>query len=153
MFQLYKYNIWKTTLSAIDKANYSQAKDYYKRILKTAKAKWAAGKISQANNKSKATWDVINKLQSKPSSGSDNISLNWEGKIIKNPNTICSIFNSYFAEVADQIKTSLLKNNSQQNRISIGQNQRNRFSSFSKINEINGTSNWHKLSHVSNIVM
>ena len=75
----------------------------YKRVIKEAKKRENDGYISNASNKSKAAWQVINKELGKSSISSKNIELNWGNNRISNPRVIAELFHSYFVEIVEKL--------------------------------------------------
>jgi hypothetical protein len=92
--------------------NYRQI---YRKVIKEAKKRENDKYISNASNKSKAAWQVINKELGKSSISSKNIELNWENNRISNPRVIAELFNSYFVESVEKLVDQNSKTDSNYN--------------------------------------
>jgi hypothetical protein len=58
--------------------------------------------ISCSSNKSKAAWNAIKTLTNKQSNSKEELMLNLEGKLVKNPQTLADIFSRYFSKVVEE---------------------------------------------------
>jgi DNA polymerase II small subunit/DNA polymerase delta subunit B len=68
----------------------------YKRIIKEAKRREINRFLSQASNKAKATWKIINKERVKQLPSKQDITLVTQSIEVSDPNAIADMFNSYF---------------------------------------------------------
>ena len=74
----------------------------YRRFIKEAKRSENNSYISNAKNKSKAAWQVINKEVGKSSIHNKNIELRWGKNKISNPSDSAELFISYFVEIIEK---------------------------------------------------
>jgi hypothetical protein len=73
---------------------------------------------SQSSNKTKAVWNVIKAVTNKRSCRKEELMLNVEGKLIKNPQILADTFQNYFSKVMDESVLNITKqdhNQSNQN--------------------------------------
>jgi hypothetical protein len=84
-------------------------KDYYKRYCKIlsrtiqlAKKMHYSKLISCSSNKSNAAWTVIKLLTNKQSNSKEELMLNLEGKLIKDPQILADTFSRYFSIVVEK---------------------------------------------------
>jgi hypothetical protein len=64
--------------------------------------------ISQSSNKTKTAWNVIKSLTNKRPNSKDELMLNTEGKLYKNPQILADTFNNYFSKFVDESVINLL---------------------------------------------
>jgi hypothetical protein len=63
----------------------------------------------QSSNKTKTAWNVIKSLTIKRPNSKDELMLNTEGKLIKNPQISADTFNNYFSKVVDEYVINITK--------------------------------------------
>lgn len=81
---------------------YRQYKKVYRKVLVQAKKLCIARKIYNSENKVKCTWRVIKEETNKYSENHSEITLKYKNKIV-NGNESANVFNSYFANVAENM--------------------------------------------------
>lgn len=99
---------------AEDKAETAAKKKEYDLKLKTLKKENTAAHINQAQNKSKALWQVINNERKATRSTENQLMLQINGEQISDPHEVANHFNTFFATVADR---TLQANNTNPNSI------------------------------------
>uniref|UniRef100_A0A1B6J5A1 Reverse transcriptase domain-containing protein n=1 Tax=Homalodisca liturata TaxID=320908 RepID=A0A1B6J5A1_9HEMI len=98
----------RLTGSTEDKAAASKAKKDYDLHLKMLRQQASAEYINNAENKSKAAWQVINSQRNKGVQKPTKLKMEIDGKETNNPNEIAEHLNKFFTNVAD---TTLAINN------------------------------------------
>jgi hypothetical protein len=86
-------------------------------IIKEAKRLNYDTQIINSNNAIKTTWKII-KLETDRKANNDNIhSLNIEGRVINNQQTIADTFNNYFLSIAEEINVNNTHSNTNRHTI------------------------------------
>jgi hypothetical protein len=103
----------------------------YRNCINKTQAEWYKKKLSESENKSKESWNIINQHRGTKKKKKKYLSeYKWEK--LKDPQTVCNSFNNYFIEIASEIEQSLNKaNRTYQNQIEIN----TEFTNFKTINE------------------
>lgn len=95
-----------------DKTVTAAKKKEYDQYLKTLRKQQTTAHIDQAENKSRAVWQIINNERKSKTNADVQLHLELNGQIIKDPYKIANCFNSFFATVAER---TLQPNNSNTN--------------------------------------
>lgn len=85
-----------------DRTDMARSKKEYDLKLKTLIKQETAKHIQEAQNKSKAVWQVINKHRKNKTPESSNMELKTDKGTTKNPNEVASFLNLYFTNIAEQ---------------------------------------------------
>ena len=75
----------------------------YKRIVKEAKRRENDKFLLNANNKSKAVWQIISKETGRTLSKTQDIIISKNSKEISNPEEVAELFNSYFCKIPEKL--------------------------------------------------
>jgi hypothetical protein len=75
----------------------------YRKVINGAKKRDIDNYVSNAKNKTKSSWQIINYETGKTTISNKNIELNWNSSKITNPNMVSEIFNSYFVDIAEKL--------------------------------------------------
>lgn len=101
------YHLKKSDISLIDV--YNKAKKDHVKLIKDTKKRYYHNRIMNAENDSKALWNVVSEITNKRKANS-NIAITKEGELIEQPHDVVNNFNSYFLEspkvLLSHIKTS-----------------------------------------------
>lgn len=93
-----------------EKQETARTKKAYDLKLKDLRKQQATTFIEEADNKSKALWNVVNKERRSKSQFTEQRTLEVEGKIIAEPKEVANYFNTFFATAAE----TTLKNSNQE---------------------------------------
>ena len=72
----------------------------YKSVIQDAKKRENEKYIRSSTNKTKATWQLINKKLGKPNK---NIEIKWDNSLISNPRVIPELFNLYYVDTIERV--------------------------------------------------
>ena len=75
----------------------------YKRAVKEAKRRENDKFLLNANNKSKAAWQIINKETGRTLSKTQDIIISNNSKEISNPEEVAELFISYFCKISEKL--------------------------------------------------
>ena len=89
----------------------NQAKNVFFFTLKKKRNSFFEKKFQKYKKNSKATWKMINKLLGRKKKTTASISLQVGGTFVDEPTEVANIFNSYFANVANDIRSKLPSTN------------------------------------------
>lgn len=102
-----------------DKAIYREAKrqqQHFIKLVNEAKKKYYENKISNSDNVSKVTWNIINtELNNRKTNDDKQITIKHNGITYKDPEEISKLFNKHFIEVTGNIKNNDSMNNTPDN--------------------------------------
>jgi len=102
-------------------------------MVRTSKSEHLKSKISEAPNKNKEIWKIINQeRQTEKTRDDKNLTLRIKNKTVKNPNSICEHFNNHFISVGQRTNKQSKQNaqaDPEQN------NQQHSLESFKLINK------------------
>lgn len=97
---------------AEDKANTAARKKQYDQRLKMLRKENAAAHISNAENKSKALWQTINRERKSKINTNNQLHLQINNKTISEPTEVSNYFNNYFATIAERtLQNNINKSN------------------------------------------